>query len=160
MARQDLDLVRRAATAALKRLRSPRRGDDEGALALVREQLNDHFSALGVDTLEELQTEEDLSLARELLTATDVDQLAFGRAVEAVASNEYYLGIVVAEIGYRRTKRGETSRRNDLFSATVTREGVTSTVRNLNSAGGHWRITTDVNGSDALSLLSEARLWH
>jgi type I restriction enzyme M protein len=158
--KQDLELSRRSATTTLNRLRSPRATDDKVIQARVRGELHGHLRILGIDSSPELTTKADLDQVQELLRGIDVEQIAFARTVGTLASDESYCGITVTEIGYRRTKRGETNRRNDLFNAAVTIEGVTTSVRNLNSAASSWCITTTNTDDDALSLLRRANLWH
>ena len=68
------------------------------------------------------------------------------------------MGITVNEIGYRRTKRGEAARRNDLFAAVAETEDGDVTVRNVNLAGRPWRIMSD-EAETAAGLLREANLW-
>lgn len=159
---QSLNLSYRHATAALRRLRSPRKNETYDDLRPAREELTFQLKGLGVNDVPPLATDRDIEKARQLLSSIDVSQIAFSRTVSALASEESYVGIVVAEIGYRRTKRGETNKRNDLFLATVTVNDETTVIRNLslNAAGGKWRISTDASGVEALSQLIKADLWN
>jgi hypothetical protein len=95
---------------------------------------------------------------RESLKTVDVASLAFRRTVDATAPEDSYVGISVNEIGYRRTKRGEAARRNDLFSAVSETEDGAVTIRNVNLAGRPWRIVSDETET-AAAILREANLW-
>jgi len=71
-----------------------------------------------------------------------------------------YFGLMVDEIGYRRTRRAESDRRNDLFTA-VRKDnlGRERRVRNLNSSDDGWEITLADDADDALSYLKAKSLW-
>jgi hypothetical protein len=66
----------------------------------------------------------------------------------------------VANIGYKRTRRTEYRRQNDLFSARALDGPPDTRVLNLNLATGGWTVTVDAsNPSDALSELRRADIW-
>ncbi|MFI5929753.1 class I SAM-dependent DNA methyltransferase [Micromonospora sp. NPDC051543] len=108
--------------------------------------------------------------AAEALAATssiNTDVLAFRRTVAEIGAPDY-TGIIVGEVGYRRTKRAENDRRNDLFRAVlvdsggnpvVDEEGKTVALRNLNDAADGWAVVIGGGAEDALSVLRAEKLW-
>jgi type I restriction enzyme M protein len=93
--------------------------------------------------------------AKVLLKQVDVAVWAFRR----MAPNFDYSFPVVSttNIGYKRTRRKEYDRRNDLFVAT-TADGDTR-IQNLNTANRAWTITVADGASDALAQLRQRDLW-
>ena len=158
---QDLNFSYRSARAALRRLRFPKETENEQDLAPAREELVFQLNALDVSNIPPLDTIDGVNRAQTVFGSIDIKQIAFSRTVRALADDESYLGLVVSEIGYRRTRRGESSKRNDLFRAKVTNGKTSTIIRNLslNSAGGQWVIYRDGSSEDALSQLDVANLW-
>ncbi len=90
-------------------------------------------------------------------SALNPDVAAFRRTTADIHGAEY-LGVIVGDVGYRRTKRAENAARNDLFRAEgLNAQGESVHLRNLNDAADAWRIVTST--SDALSALRSACLW-
>jgi hypothetical protein len=89
----------------------------------------------------------------------NAEVFAFNATVDDLDGDEY-LGVIVSEIGYRRTKRAENSARNDLFNAVGDDgKGNDETLHNLNFAKDGWRIILRNDADDALSILRQEDLW-
>ncbi|WP_139638147.1 HsdM family class I SAM-dependent methyltransferase [Nonomuraea phyllanthi] len=101
--------------------------------------------------------------AEEVLAAVDsfsTESEAFRRTLNDIGIPDY-TGVIVSEVGYRRTKRAENERRNDLFRAVAEGDlGEVVVLRNLNGAPDSWRIETSEGADDALSVLRAEQLWH
>src|SRR5450759_2761542 len=120
--------------SALRRIRTPRAKTTKEQLDESRTRVRAGLEKLGVilGSDVDLGTTAGLEKARHALSSVSVESLAFGNTIDKVALYADYEGIIVANIGYRRTRRGESDRRNDLFQAELTADGVTRTIRNLN----------------------------
>ncbi len=70
-----------------------------------------------------------------------------------------FLVISVSMIGYKRTKRTEYDRPNELFQAMAGRRRRRARVLNLNRTTADWSIETPRRGADALSILRRSRIW-
>jgi type I restriction enzyme M protein len=156
-----LGLSYRSAKAALRRLQHPRASEKADDLVPARKEVGFQFDALGLGGTLSLDDGAQIEFAQQMLASVDVAQLAFARTVEKVSPDASYIGMIVNEIGYKRTKRGEASRRNDLFQAVVDVEGTSEVIRNLslNTARGQWHMVRVDDGEDALSVLSKVALW-
>jgi len=99
--------------------------------------------------------------AHDAVRGVDVRILGFRAAAEAMPM-EFNVA-TVENIGYKRTKRGETERQNDLFSGfvDVPVEGSIKRVRvrNLNLSGEGWYIEAAGDAKDLLSVLAGKNLW-
>ena len=92
----------------------------------------------------------------------NVTQWAFRQS--AIAHNSKFYVLNVSNIGYKRTKRAEYKRPNDLFTAyEVSSDDHTLTddrILNLNSSVNDWRVIPKGSGAkDAMSLLSATLQW-
>ncbi|GII25356.1 HsdM family class I SAM-dependent methyltransferase [Planosporangium mesophilum] len=91
--------------------------------------------------------------------AVSPESSAFAATVYQIGGDSY-LGVIVGEVGYRRTKRAENASRNDLFHAVQPDgEGGTEPVRNLNDAKNGWQIVVTDGATDALAVLRREALW-
>jgi type I restriction enzyme M protein len=97
------------------------------------------------------------NIVQEAIGQVDPDAFAFNATVHEIGGKDY-LGVIVSEIGYRRTRRAENSARNDLFRA-ITEGDNPEPLRNLNYAKDGWRIVLEGEHEDALSVLRAANLW-
>lgn len=156
-AESGLQAAVNAANRGVTRLLAPRRTDTVDTLSALQEQLIGYLNELDVKPVVDHEGAIDLNELRSQLRTFDVPGMAFGRTVDVLAPNESYVGMAVNEIGYRRTKRGESAKRNDLFAAVADGPSGDVPVRNVNLAGMNWRIVP--SEGTALGILKEARLW-
>lgn len=138
---------------SVRRLKSPRKKDDRSVLSEVRRTASHHLAALGVKT-QFPDLDGDLDHILRLLKSVDADAMAFSETVARYASAEEYVATTVDEIGYRRTKRAENSRPNQLFTASLP-DG--SIIRNLNDNPAGWEMRFDQD--DILSRFKEFGIW-
>lgn len=151
----------RSGTTALRKIEKPGRRTTPEQLVAHREVLSTCLTTLGEEELA-VQFLDDSALvsARQALQSASLGSLAFARTVEETGSDgDSYVGITVDEIGYRRTRRAENTRPNDLFAATIEIDGEMRPVRNLNDVADGWQIVLGEGPPDALTILREARLW-
>ena len=92
-----------------------------------------------------------------LLKALQPEMIAL-RSTIAEANGAEFIGVSVGEVGYRRTRRAENARPNDLFRAVVGEGDAEEPVRNLSFAPHHWRLLLG-GEDDALSVLRSHDLW-
>ncbi len=154
----DLQASLGAARRVVTRLLNPQERDTEASLGKLAAQLSKHLRDLDVAATHDPDRGLLLDELRESLKTVDTASLAFRRTVDATAPEDSYVGITVNEIGYRRTKRGEAARRNDLFAAVSETENGAVIVRNITLARRPWRIVSD-EAETAVAILHEANLW-
>lgn len=151
-------LLAAVATSARKIMIPGRRATPE-TLVQHRERLVTSLQQLGVVGFDE--TGQDAAWAQGLgLLAKEISPgaLAFQRTIPEVGISPY-LGISVSDVGYRRTRRGESARMNDMFWAIrQTDEGEIVPVRNLNGAPPGWRVEAE-QPDTALAIMRQAKLW-
>ena len=94
----------------------------------------------------------------EAISGVDPDVFAFDATVRDLGGTDY-LGVIVSEVGYRRTRRAENSVRNDLFYAVTDAATEPEQLRNLNYAKDGWRVVVADDHKNALSILRSASLW-
>lgn len=157
--RTDVAASVRAGRLAAGRIISPGRRTTQEQLANHLADVHESLDALALKIADGVPGTTEWALrANELLKSLSIDAEAFSRTVNEIGGLDY-TGVLVGEVGYRRTKRAENERRNDLFRAVVDIDGVTKIVRNLNDASSGWRIMTADDGEDALSVLRKESLW-
>lgn len=156
---EALKTAHREAVKKLARVRKPLRKDDESSRLLVAQEVVSLMASLGV-TVPSLGSIGDVDSWHEevagYLAAVDPEHLAFAHAVETTAPDAGYVGLAVSDIGYKRTKRGESNRRNDLFAS---KDSAGEALRNLNDYPVGWTLEVSDDGEDALSILRKAKLW-
>jgi type I restriction enzyme M protein len=161
--RQDVAASVRSAQIAARGILRPRKDATEEQLVGHLEALDRALDELGLAVEEPDGPDGSARWAQtalEAVNAINVDAEAFARTVNEV-DGERYFGVIVREIGYRRTKRAENAARNELFKAVAEdEEGVRTIVRNLNDAPESWRIEISEDGPDALSRIRAEVRWH
>jgi type I restriction enzyme M protein len=153
--------VWRSVRSWLRKLRRPSARLTPDQIAEMKQSVRDGLATLQVpmEADIDLGTLEGVVVAAELFTAVNLRTLAFASAVASGAGSGSYEGVAVSNIGYRRTKRAESDRRNDLFRAVGEVDGVVQVIRNLNRTPTGWRMVLGEDGQDALSLLSRSITW-
>lgn len=123
---------------------------DEGVVEFLNE--------VGLDT-QLAWTAEEVEATKLALADIDERQIALERLVGNLGGGSF-LAVGVSEIGYRRTKRKESVKRNELFSAVVRAAGADSyeVVPNLNDADAGWEIIVE-DRDTALRRIREAVQW-
>ena len=118
----------------------------------------DLLTTLGVT---EAERDADPKSLLQAVQAIDPKQLALANLAAEQNEPSPFLSIGVDEIGYRRTKRKESNRRNELFVAVTEEEDELMLVPNLNDANPDWilRWNHETDPETALSLIKEANLW-
>jgi type I restriction enzyme M protein len=150
----------RDAKRHLSHLRRLSRRESGESLAARRQDLTRLIDVLAMEIeVEEIEHEEGLSGLQRMLSGCHPESIALQRTVEEVGGDASYTGIVVESVGYRRTRRGETERPNDLFQAVSSREGEPRSIRNLNDMSSSWEIDTTGDGADALSHILSSIKW-
>ncbi len=115
--------------------------------------------ALLIDTDAEVGSAAWVEASLVAAKALNIDAEAFTRTVSDL-DGKAYLGVIVGEIGYRRTKRAENQARNDLFRAiTHDENNDVLVIRNLNDAPETWTVDVTANGEDALSRMCAELRW-
>ena len=162
-ARGELSTLQTNALSSIRKLLSPGRA--------TAAQLNDHVSAANTaigrfgtivtSPVTASMAHDDLENIRDAIKAFAVDAEALRITLNAVPGMDY-LGLIVDEVGYRRTKRAENPAPNDLFVAMTDNAGSgTKSMRllNLNDVADGWSIHAPATGADALAVLKAAKLW-
>jgi type I restriction enzyme M protein len=148
------------ATRAIKRLISPRKSDSEEILGSIRKDVERMLDGCDFDVaVPDLRQEASLPELLQELSRLDPNEPAFRITANEQASADSYIGMAVREIGYRRTKRGEATKKNDLFCAEALTAGGAIRVRNLNEAADGWNLVVAGDGEDALSQLRREITW-
>ena len=159
------DAARSKGLASIKKLVTP------GATS--SDQIDDHCSDLRA-VLSQLKIvtdaavtkdtpRSDLEAIRESLKSFNSEGSALNEALIKCPGSDY-LGLMVDEVGFRRTKRAENAAPNDLFESFLP-ASVAGTphprrrVLNLNDIPDGWTLETSKAGTDALSILKAANLW-
>jgi len=124
--------------------------------------LDEIRTALAVLGIEGPADNDDLASAIPALAKTakaaSVAVLSVRRA--SLELDSEFLVLSVGQIGFKRTKRTEYDRPNDLFQAHSGTGAQRVRVLNLNKAVSQWSITTTpTDPADALSVLKAAGLW-
>jgi type I restriction enzyme M protein len=159
--REDIAAAVRSAQIACRGVMRPRQDASDAQTASHLEALDRALDELGLAVESDgahgsaLWAEAALGAVRGLNVEAD----AFARTVNEVEGEEY-LGMIVQEVGYRRTKRAENHARNDLFRAIANGEdGALLVIRNLNDAPATWKMEISADGRDALSRLRSELRW-
>lgn len=154
----------KAAVEALKvpirRLTRPIKSMKEADFAAYRDQIIAAAVELGIEVADSDLHDND-RLAAILIAARrlNLNELAFHHAAKTYPFTDF-LGISVGEIGYKRTKRSEQRRPNQLFVAVRNVDGSDQRVANVADATDDWQFDLTVDkATDALSLLRGASLW-
>jgi type I restriction enzyme M protein len=138
---------------------------DSNSLASNLEALNDLLADLDQPPLDNAGNEFGESLKTSLDELKQVDPSLEGLRAAAGEFAEEYTAITVSSIGYKRTKRTEYNRPNELFSAFSEREDsegnlITERVLNLNLGPRSWYVEIDdTDGVDVLSTLVARKIW-
>lgn len=147
----------------LRHLSRPRKTDTPKNLDALRMEIANLLEALEIDgySADSLCVEDQQSAAVRAVSEVSPDEEAFAAAVSEHGSNSEHIGVIVREVGYRRTRRAESTRRNELFTAKLaTSEEPKRVVRNLNDVTDEaWEIIADDSGEDALSILRRGVKW-
>jgi type I restriction enzyme M protein len=157
--REDIAAAVRSALIAARGILRPRKDATDEQLAGHLEALDRALDELGQAIDGPHGSAQWAQAALEAVRGLSVEAYAFARTVNEVEGEEY-LGVIVREVGYRRTKRAENSARNELFRAVADgEEGAPTAVRNLNDAPETWRMEIAEDGRDALSRLRAELRW-
>lgn len=155
----------RAAQEALRmpvrRLTRPIKSMKEADFVTYRQEVVSAAAVLGIEVLEaEIQEADAVLSVLKQARAVDVEDLAFRHAA-ATYPLASFVGLTVGEIGYKRTKRGEQRRPNQLFTAIRSiDEDRTQRVPNVADALDDWRFQIQADSpGDALSIMRGAKLW-
>ena len=155
----ELFTTRDRALASVKKLKAPGRATKAQLKDNVT-QVNAALTRFMVDGVIAVSTESDaahLDSARDAVKGFVIEAEALKAALNAHPGKQY-LGLIVDEVGYRRTKRAENPASNDLFLA-VESGAAASRLLNLNDAPDGWKIVASETGDDALSILKAEKLW-
>ncbi len=151
-----LDLRKRATRRLNRALKTPL--SDEH-----RDEICNALASLGINmTRKELKAADDDRVTELIAAVASVDPVtkAFAKTVEAVGYS--FLVFTVSQIGYKRTKRAEYQRPNDLFSAhSLTLDPTRPpgrSVPNLNASPPDWSIEVKT-GPEVLVHLRTEGLW-
>ena len=156
---QSRQISTKARKAAKKLLSPPDAGLSDAARAAAVGEIGAWVGRIGLSPVNESGTNEWVREVEMTWTPVRVEHDALKHTLDAVADDDYF-GLSVDEVGYRRTKRAESDRRNDLFVAVVN-AGTSSErrVRNLNLQPDGWTFSLSNDGSDALSFLRAKAIW-
>jgi type I restriction enzyme M protein len=162
--RSETTTIENAYRAAIRSLRTAIRhanGESVSAKTLSKAstELKSAGPILGVDFSEVAGLDQAEELVTSLLIrilAMDPTQMGFARVAEKFGY-EFPL-MTVSNIGYKRTRRSEYRRMNDLFVASSKSQNG-DRVTNLNMSPNDWVIEAVDAGSDAYSQLVAARIW-
>jgi type I restriction enzyme M protein len=134
-------------------------------LARTMPHLKEAMTFLGIDAkvLDDVSDESFLPTCLSLIRGADPTVAAYRHSLRAV--DQAILMLNITNIGYKRTRRAEYERPNDLFHAVrvVKSNGnvVRKRVLNLNLAPPDWAIQLDTKDSkDALTQLKPETLWN
>ncbi|SDM03014.1 type I restriction enzyme M protein [Arthrobacter sp. ov407] len=155
----SMNAASREAAKKLARVKKPLRNDGESKTLEVAHELVDLMATLGVIAPALASAGDAEPWTKEVATqlaSVDPEHIAFAKAVEVTMPGAGYVGLAVSDIGYKRTKRGESNRRNDLF---VGKDTQGEALRNLNDYPVGWTLEVTDDGTDALSVLRKANLW-
>jgi type I restriction enzyme M protein len=159
--RDDLAGAVRSAEVACRGVIRPRKSGTPEQLKSHCESIDRALEVLGASVPTEAPhgSIEWAEGALDLVRGINIDAASLALSVDELGGPDY-IGAIVREIGYRRTKRAENERRNDLFRAVRDDgDGNVQVVRNLNNAPGGWSVEVVEGGDDALSRLRAEVEW-
>ena len=144
----------------VRRLRRPIKSMTDADVATYRDEVRGACQALDIAIEDDDLTSPDrLAEIEKQAKAIDVDRRAF-EAAAAAHPFASFVAITVGNIGYKRTKRGEQRRPNDLFAAMREQDGEAVRVSNVGDELDDWSFDLEATGTrDALSVLRRAKLW-
>ena len=152
--------AQRAVLDAARKIVKPGKRTTTEQLEAHAKAASDGLVGLGLEAHEGVVTSPEWATrAASLAKSVSPEELAFAATVVS-APVDPYIGLIVEEVGFRRTKRAENSAPNDLFRATqASASGGEEVIRNLNDAKDGWKTVVTEGARDALSMLREEPLW-